>query len=148
MHVSIPSAIKHLSEARSVSFPTCQQLLSQDYCHPTITIFLVMYCCCCFPSLQLHLWCSIPYFLPGKPAGVILCKVHIAKKCCVTFAASALLNRLEHLSNQFGRRIWNWKLWESGVITHSYLMGRCGRCCFRYLFPFYQHFPMFKAKVR
>lgn len=99
-YVPIPSAIKH-----------CQQLLSLktriNYCHPTITTFLVM--CCCFQSLPVHLWCIIPYFVPGKSAGVILCKVHIAKVCCFTFAASALLNRLEHLSNQFGAGMWNWK---------------------------------------
>lgn len=73
--------------------------------------------CCCFPPLPVHL-VQYPYFLPGKSAVITLCKVHIAKVCCITFAASALLNRLEHLSNQFGGGIWKRKLWESGVIKH------------------------------
>lgn len=91
-------------------------LKDHHYCHPTITTFLVM--CCCFPSLPAHLWYSILIFFQENQLELLCAKSTLQRVCCITFAASALLNRLEHLSNQFGGGIWKRKLWESGVITH------------------------------
>ena len=106
--------------------------------------------CCCFLSLPVRLWCraiSSPDLLPGRSAGVVLCKVQSAKVCCITSATSALLHRLEHMSNQFGRGRRNWKLRVSRAKPHLSPMGRCGRSGFGCLIPCWQHSPVLKSKL-